>query len=78
MSRNTPGARGCNTLAGVKRRDAFSMRLDFFGKAAGSDVMALYVAGSIVIFAALNLVVGTRFLNLAPSVNTKKLFKKKG
>ena len=53
------------------------MRLDFFGKAAGTDVMALYVAGSIFLFAALNLIVGTRFLNLAPSATPKKLFKKK-
>lgn len=57
--------------------DAFSMRLDFFGKAAGTDVMALYVAGSIFLLAALNLIVGTRFLNLAPSATPKKLFKKK-
>jgi len=57
--------------------DAFSMRLDLFGKAAGTDVMALYVAGSILLFAALNLVVGTKFLNLSASDTAKKLFKRK-
>ena len=57
--------------------DAFSMRLDLFGRAAGTDVMALYVAGSILLFAALNLVVGTKLLNLSASDTAKKLFKRK-
>ena len=39
--------------------------------------MALYVAGSILLFAALNLVVGTKFLNLSASDTAKKLFKRK-
>lgn len=57
---------------------AFSMKLNFFGSSAGTDVMAIYIAGSILVFAALNLLLGTRLLNLPEYSPTKFMRKKSG
>ncbi len=57
--------------------EAFSMKLDFFGIAAGTDVMAIYIAGSIVLFAALNIVLGTRLLNLPSYGSAASVFRRR-
>ena len=56
--------------------EAFSMEIDFFGASVGTDIMAVYIAGSIVLFAALNLVLGTRLLNLPSYGGAAKLFRR--
>lgn len=55
---------------------AFSMEIDFFGANVGTDIMAVYIAGSIVLFAVLNLVLGTRLLNLPSYGGASKLFRR--
>lgn len=55
---------------------AFSMEIDFFGANVGTDIMAVYIAGSIVLFAVLNLVLGTRLLNLPSYGGAAKLFRR--
>ena len=54
--------------------DAFSMQLDFFGKTIDIDVMAIYVGLLIVVFAVVNLTVGTKLLDLS---ERKRLVAKK-
>ena len=54
---------------------AFSMEIDLFGANVGTDIMAVYIAGSIVLFAVLNLVLGTRLLNLPSYGGASKLFR---
>lgn len=56
--------------------EAFSMEIDFFGANVGTDIMAVYIAGSIVLFAVLNLVLGTRLLNLPSYGGASKLFRR--
>ena len=51
--------------------------VDFFGIAAGTDVMAIYIAGSMVLFAALNLVLGTRLLNLPSYGSAASVFRRR-
>ena len=55
---------------------AFSMEIDFFGANVGTDIMAVYIAGSIVLFAVLNLVLGTRLLNLPSYGGASRLFRR--
>ena len=55
---------------------AFSMEIDLFGANVGTDIMAVYIAGSIVLFAVLNLVLGTRLLNLPSYGGASKLFRR--
>lgn len=58
--------------------EGFSMKLNFFGSSAGTDVMAIYLAGSILVFTVLNLLLGTRLLNLpeySPKAHIKKPLK---
>lgn len=56
--------------------EAFSMEIDLFGANVGTDIMAVYIAGSIVLFAVLNLVLGTRLLNLPSYGGASKLFRR--
>lgn len=53
--------------------DAFSMQLNFFGKMADIDVMAIYIAVIIIVFVVINLTVGTKLLELS---DRKSLFGK--
>ena len=54
--------------------DAFSLKIDFFGKNAGIEVMAIYVAVAIIVFLMLNVLLGTKLLQLSDG---KKLAKRR-
>lgn len=55
---------GMPAAVGDYLSDYFSIKLNFFGAEAGADIMAIYVACSVLIFAAVNLAAGTRLLNI--------------
>ena len=57
--------------------EAFSMRLDMFGAEVGADMMAVYIACSVAVFAVLNVMVGSKLLDLSSNGGGKVSFKKK-